>query len=147
MRVLSVFLVLVGCSANSGETVPDAPEVLCAVNEPRAVVLLRDPGSGACHGVSVCAPVHPDEAPCGGSCGSLSEQACFATSGCFATYTGTRSSFLGCWGTAPSGPVHDGSCLDLDAHTCSRHDNCATVYRETAGVTQFDHCTDETGGL
>ena len=65
-----------------------------------------------------------------------------ATTGCFATFVLSANddgppSYNGCWQTAPSGPV-GGSCANLDAQECSRHDNCAAFYEEPGSARTSD---------
>ncbi len=138
MRILTALLVVVIAGCGGGGDV-------C----PQYVVVLRDPVSGACHDARPCdangneIPI-PDQASCGSSCETLSEADCVVAAGCRAAYLGGSNSFLGCWGTAPSGPVSTGACAGLDAQTCSRHDNCSAWYLESSpGTTKFDHCADE----
>jgi hypothetical protein len=83
-----------------------------------------------------------DYAECRGACLAVTEEGCLATDGCHAAYADGR--FVACWGTAPSGPVHTGVCIGLDAHECSRHDNCSAWF--TAGPADamaFSHCEEE----
>jgi hypothetical protein len=88
----------------------------------------------------------PDWVTCGGPCDGLDELGCLAAAECRATYAGTYCSpaadcvpvddhvFLGCVGVAPSGPI-TGPCWDLDAYTCSQHNDCAAIYN---GYYPFD---------
>jgi len=107
----------------------------------------------------------PDWASCYGSCEGLDESSCLVTSGCRAAYGDGaldggeadadcapgfcgENAFLGCWGTAPTGPVQGGGCAGLDAYGCSLHDDCsahyATYYGEDGWTqTNFSYCSDE----
>lgn len=117
---------------------------------------VRNPTTGQCEGGwggcdNPCAPcaaedlggavAQPDWASCQSACTGLAENACIAQAGCQASYdlSGSAATFAGCFETAPSGPVSTGTCAGLDAHECTRHDNCSTFYRP--GV--FDHCAAE----
>jgi len=112
----------------------------------------EDFGGGGCYGAPE--PV-PDWASCWGECEGLDAQTCLGTSGCRAAYEfgecppggdcSTVGPFLGCWGTAPSGPVQ-GACDGLDAYECSRHDDCIAVYDTTSGESRFSYCAAEPGG-
>ncbi|MCB9561340.1 MAG: hypothetical protein H6708_13110 [Kofleriaceae bacterium] len=95
-------------------------------------------GGGGCDDTPVYEPqAYPDWAYCDTACEQLDEQGCLVTSGCRATYVtqycppnadcAFMQEFSGCVGTAPSGPVQ-GACEGLDAHECSRHDDCIAVY-------------------
>lgn len=121
---------------------------------------LRDPQTGLCQGFGnpypcdgTCGPcaettgAMPDWGSCFSQCEGLAEDSCVTTPGCFAAYTDFPTadqapSFRGCWQTAPSGPVQ-GSCQNLDAQQCSRHDNCSAHYVDQAGGTKFLTCTAE----
>jgi len=51
-----------------------------------------------------------------------------------------------CVGTAPSGPVNGTACAGLDAHECSRHDDCIAVHYYVdvpAWGLKFDYCAPE----
>jgi hypothetical protein len=90
----------------------------------------------------------PDWGSCYSYCEGLSENQCVATAGCYAAYleksSGDNPAFWGCWQTAPSGPVA-GSCAGLNAHECSRHDNCSATYIASIDVNSasFVQCNDE----
>jgi hypothetical protein len=120
---------------------------------------VRDPSTGECRSFGGgydcsdrCGPCAyrslaplPDWGMCYGSCDGLGEEACFVTPGCYAAYlvdAKQTETFWGCWDTAPSGPVQ-GSCENLDAYECSRHDDCIAVYETTGNATQFDRCAPE----
>lgn len=116
-----------------------------------------DPACGPCP-LAEALPPPPDWAVCNGMCDGLDEQSCLATTGCRAAYLddtsgGSMTKFLGCWGTAPSGPIEGGGCTGLDAQACSEHDDCSAVYTTVyadAGLvgdaTQlFEQCIAEPG--
>jgi hypothetical protein len=122
---------------------------------------LRDPNTGLCQPANpgcdgTCGPcdyagvgiAQPDWGACYSQCDGLDEQTCFVTPGCYAAYrtaefdaSGNDKAFWGCWQTAPSGPVQ-GQCANLDAHACSRHDDCIAIY-EGLGPSQFLQCQPE----
>jgi hypothetical protein len=85
-----------------------------------------------------------DWASCYSQCEALDEGTCAETSGCYVAYIGDANAhkFLGCFATAPSGPVQ-GSCAGLDAYSCSRHDDCSALYSATNGQ-YFTECLTET---
>lgn len=127
---------------------------------------VRDPSTGQCEYIGgggcdgTCGPcmgtgagyAQPDWGQCYSACEGLSEQQCFTTPGCYASYleaSGTDGrTFWGCWQTAPSGPVQ-GMCTNLDAQQCSRHDDCIAVYAGSQAIdsgttnTKFDYCAAE----
>ncbi|MDQ3366288.1 MAG: hypothetical protein M3680_12755 [Myxococcota bacterium] len=102
----------------------------------------------------------PDWGSCYSQCEALDENSCLVTSGCRAAYTEFQNDdrvpeFRGCWATAPSGPVQGGGCVGLDAHACSRHDDCSAYYIEpnwsTARLSppltsEFSRCAPENVG-
>jgi hypothetical protein len=108
-------------------------------------------GGGGCDACSDCVGVptaQPDWGQCYSSCEGLSEASCVVTRGCFAAYTDfspleRAPAFRGCWQTAPSGPISSGSCVDLDAYACSRHDNCSASYSDNGGRSSFVQCHAE----
>lgn len=122
---------------------------------------LRNPYTGECEPFGypypcdgVCGPcpptgaeiAQPDWGSCYSSCEGLAETACLAAPGCFAAYTeypteDRAAEFRGCWQTAPSGPISSGSCANLDAQECSRHDNCTAHY--DASPSEFMFCAPE----
>ncbi len=126
--------------------------------------LLRDPntdqcvatgggGGGGCDSCGNCwkedVATAPDWAYCYSECEQLDEQTCLGTSGCYAAYQRAYMpyedglEFSGCRATAPSGPVQ-GSCSNLPATECSRHDDCALVYTPPFnGSAVFEACVDE----
>jgi len=94
----------------------------------------------------------PDWAQCDGFCEGLTEGDCKAADSCRAIYgctfdasgACTASTFAGCWGIPPSGPVAGSSCVGLDAEECSRHNDCSAVHQVNAGVAgSFLYCTAE----
>ncbi len=101
-----------------------------------------------------------DWAVCYGGCEALDEQTCLTTSACraaYAIYPGGDQSFYECWGTAPSGPIQGGSCENLDAHSCSQHDDCSPVHSILEAVGEeggfqialgdFQNCIPEPGAV
>ncbi|MBA3502156.1 MAG: hypothetical protein M4D80_34065 [Myxococcota bacterium] len=131
--------------------------------------LRRNPTTGECQSAGGypcddrCGPCPAAEADivdwgsCYSECDGLAEGACMAKTGCFAAYTeyptqDRKGEFRGCWQTAPSGPI-GGSCSNLDAYECSRHDNCTAHYDGTYGSLRtspvretFLFCGAEVGG-
>ncbi len=99
----------------------------------------------------------PEWASCDSGCEALDETTCLATDGCRAAYRNPCDfdplvqppcaadfEFIGCWGTAPAGPIRGGGCAGLDAQTCSLHDDCSPVH-STVGSSygDFRSCIDE----
>lgn len=135
--------------------------------------LLRNPVTGLCEspggGPGPCdvvpladeapgAPLFfPDWASCSSGCEGLDESTCQLSDGCRAAYRDPCDAdpafehectaaleFIGCWGTAPSGPIRGGGCAGLDAQSCSLHDDCSPVHITTAaGYGNFRSCIDE----
>jgi hypothetical protein len=147
MRHLLRFLLVVTASCQNGGTdcLGDSPELFV---DPQTGTCIEVGDSDACQrcGIGPCTVGDArvlDLAPCsGGLCGSATEMKCLDQPGCIAEYI--DGGFHHCGETALSGPVHSGQCVDLDAHECSRHDNCSAWYVHTAnGTQQFDHCADE----
>ena len=115
---------------------------------------LRDPatglcsyygGGGYCDGLCGPCPEYdvapaPDWGACYGRCDGLDASSCLATPGCYGAYKENTDNapptFWACWETAPSGPV-GGSCANLDAYNCSRHDYCIAVYE--GGYDTYGH--------
>ena len=138
----------------AGISAPSCGEQEC-ITDPMATV--RDPATGACilvsndDGCAFCPtfgltcvvgdPVALDFADCGSQCPAVGETACLASDGCRAAYRDGQ--FTACWSTAPSGPLHTGLCAGLDAHACSRHDNCTAWYVGAGSGMRFDHCEEE----
>jgi hypothetical protein len=157
MRIASLVLtcgLLAGCNLYLSDDAPggdDCTYGYIAANP------TRDPQTGAClqrSDTNACGALVPqpdfDEAACTSQCTTLAETACLTAPGCHAAYEiGVElivPKLLGCWGTAPSGPVETGSCAQLDAHECSRHDNCVAEYRAFGTPqSQFVLCADEPG--
>ena len=162
MRSLALAsLVLVGCVFDGGDD--DPPCYDYATGEAQIPAqLYRNPATGECQGFggypcdSRCGPcpgfeqADPDWGSCYSTCDGLAEGTCKTTAGCFAAYmefpTQDRNAeYLGCWQTAPSGPL-GGSCANLDAQQCSRHDNCTAHYEDNPAAdpsTHFLLCKDE----
>ncbi len=170
MRSLLVLCLVAGCDLywNSG---PGHGDDVCAVEKTPAQPQVRDPSSGSCitsgppygggGGGNCACEACPDQTGsgssdvnwplCTGSCDSLTEDACQATSGCHAAYetdlgddTGTRN-FIGCWNLPAYDQQMTGACTGLDAEMCAMHDNCASLLAWTAqGALAFDQCLDET---
>jgi len=128
---------------------------------------VRDPNTGVCQysgggggGCDECGNCYAEPAialdwgACYGACSDLAENTCMATSGCYAAYIDDPAAdglpqFWGCWNVAPSGPVQ-GACDNLDAYSCSRHDNCIAVYSGKSDATNtayegttFERCAIE----
>jgi hypothetical protein len=147
MRALALVLVVcAGCNLDGTDCFTDG------------TVRVRDPETGACteagtrHACRYCAS--SDECLVGdledldlglcelSGCRVDSEASCLELAGCRASYL--SGSFLACWRTAPSGPPHSEPCAGLDAHACSRHDDCAAWYvRLSDGSMLFERCLDE----
>jgi hypothetical protein len=124
----------------------------------------RDPLTGTCVGGGSwggcdgsCGPCpepatgevdgYVDMGQCYSQCTGLAQDQCEATSGCYAAIyddgTALKAEYEGCFQTAPSGPVQ-GSCANLDAFECSRHDDCELIYgRNTGPESRFVECRDE----
>jgi hypothetical protein len=83
---------------------------------------------------------------CYGGCEGLDEATCLDTPLCRAAYVGQclqdvscyagseGLEFYECWSVAPQNPTSTGSCGNLDAYECSRHDNCAAVHDQAQGA-------------
>jgi hypothetical protein len=138
-----------------------------AVPEPALAAEYRNPETGLCEGFGGGYPCDdrcggpcpaiglappPDWGSCFSHCEGLDAATCMATDGCFTAYrdnpyTDGPSEYLGCWQTAPSGPV-GGSCANLDAYQCSRHDNCVAYYSGTHTYdTTFASCQPEPAAI
>jgi hypothetical protein len=168
--LLAVLVLLTGCDLYWNHQGDDDCRVTGYGADIAPAQELRNPTTGNCEPYyggggpycnSACGPcpesgadtAQPDWGACYSTCNALDEAACLHTSGCLATYEEsavknlppTSSTFRGCFATAPSGPISAGACTNLDAQTCSRHDNCAMYYNEYAngGTGQFDHCAPE----
>jgi hypothetical protein len=146
-------------------------------------IVLRDPSTGQCQSFGGggggggcddrCGPC--DDAPendaeraplptwgiCGSACEGLDEQTCLATSGCRAAYLddcaggdcAALATYVACWSTDQTGPVQGGGCGALDAHECSRHDDCSAVHSNAKQgawpvdeIGLFSYCLDEAAG-
>jgi len=114
-------------------------------------------GGGTCGGCGPCAEAggeaiaEPDWASCYSACSGLSEDACLSTAGCHADYTvqytpgGPQDTFWACVNLPPSGAIEGGGCANLDAQTCSEHDDCVSDYtQDSSGTTAFASCDPET---
>lgn len=160
MRRLVVLVLLTGCNLYF-----DHGDDACALLDVAPAQELRDPSSGECVGIGFpcdgrCGPcpavaeAQPDWGSCFSECEALDEVTCAITSGCRVAYHEFTNSdrqveFLGCWAVAQSGPIQGGGCDGLDAHACSRHDDCSAVYGDTIdGPTPhiFLSCQTEVGG-
>ncbi len=175
-RLLAVLIVLSGCDLywNEGDDDPCKYDYATGGGASQPAYELRNPVTGQCeygggpypcdYQCGPCAQAGDDRAAplsqvdwgaCYSQCDGLTESSCLTASGCYAAYDEDTSladapakiSFKGCWQTAPSGPISTGSCFSLDAHECSRHDNCSAYYE--AGVNalvagSFNRCAPET---
>jgi hypothetical protein len=163
LAFMSVLLVLplAGCGLyfGGGDDGDDAP---CVFNDLGAVAAqYRDPSTGTCVGGSWedcdekcgnCPATgeldgYIDMGSCQSACSGLDQATCEATSGCYAAIyddgTALKPEYGGCWQTAPSGPVQ-GTCANLDAFECSRHDDCELIYGYNTGSTsRFFECRQE----
>jgi hypothetical protein len=130
------------CSAMHGSIPGDF--LFCEAEPPPCVLvpgwveLLRNPETGTCEPFGPSGTCGPDAEPpppdwgqCGSMCENLDESSCKAADACRAIFAGTPAAngsvtyaYKACWPTAPSGPVHGGSCAGLGAQECSRHDDC-----------------------
>ena len=153
MKALAAFAVLLlcGCDLYFGGDGDDAPCVRTGDGAKPSPPLqeVRDPNTGVCTYADgggggwcedECGPCYYDEpaiaqdwGACYGKCYDLPEASCFDAPGCYAAYiedpaADGKTTYWGCWDTAPSGPVNDGSCTNLDGYGCSRHDDCIAVY-------------------
>ena len=147
-RLLCCAALVVATSAAAGCTIYTGDDDDCNYDWGGVAQGIRNPdtnqceywggGGGGCDDTPVYEPqAYPDWAYCDTACEQLDEQGCLVTSGCRATYVtqycppnadcAFMQEFSGCVGTAPSGPVQ-GACEGLDAHECSRHDDCAAVH-------------------
>lgn len=89
---------------------------------------------------------------CDSACRELDETSCLASAGCRATYdhdcffgvgTCTRlTPFLGCYPNDRNLDTVTG-CAGLDAWSCSRHEQCAGTYRETADGFMYARCVPD----
>jgi hypothetical protein len=108
--------------------------------------------------------VHPPSEPCvlgpndltwgacDSACRALDEGTCLTTAGCRAAYDHdcffgvgpcTRlTPFLGCYPNDRNLDTVTG-CAGLDAWSCSRHEQCAGTYRETADGFMYARCVPD----
>jgi hypothetical protein len=136
----------------AGEALPPAQQLI-------------DPSTGACTGwgggggcYDSCGPcaegtdiAEPDWASCYSACSDIQvEGACESTAGCHADYTvvytpgGPQQTFWKCVNTPPSGAIEGGGCANLDAQTCSEHDDCTSAYStDSYGNTKYASCANE----
>lgn len=100
-----------------------------------------DPRCGECPPLADRAPepAQPSWGFCESECTGLDEAGCLAENGCRAIYIerciGPDDSdcasdhfFAECWSTDMTGPIQGGGCAELDAFTCSQHDDCIAVH-------------------
>src|SRR5688500_2362911 len=166
---IAVLVLLSGCDLyfTDGDDEPPCNYPAAGDKEIAPSQAYRNPQTGTCEYFGYpcdgrCGPcpeyasdvAQPDWGSCYSQCEGLDASSCKATAGCFATYLTSKEndgppSYDGCWQTAPSGPV-GGSCANLDAQECSRHDNCAAYYEETgyartsyAAPLEFQYCASE----
>jgi hypothetical protein len=147
-------------------------EPVCAAGDSLPMPQQRDPESGQCVGGGgpPCSNDGFDPAPpgpgqdwgsCESECTDLSEGDCRASDACRAIYANAcrpnedcyALEYAACWPTAPSGPVRGGSCQNLDAYTCSLHDDCTAIHANdwsacgsddcTPTLSRFERCDDE----
>jgi hypothetical protein len=145
MRIaVLILLALTACVPQDSDCLGDSP---ARVRDPRTASCIEVGDADACRYCSttrsclVSDAAALDFASCG-SVAQVAESACLDLSGHLAAYAG--GDFLACWTTAPSGPIHGGGCVGLDAYQCSRHDNCTARYdRTNDGALDFARCADE----
>ncbi len=98
------------------------------------------------------APIDPsqfDWAQCNTFCDNLAEDQCKLADGCRAAYRELPFDgieFIGCWGTAPSGPIRGTDCTQaFSGYECSLHDDCSPVYLNGPGAEwgPFTRCIPE----
>ncbi len=168
-RLLAVLVLMTGCNLYWNG---NGDDVVCALDLAPSQEL-RNPVTGDCEYFNgpgypcdgVCGPCsdesigqpQPDWGACQSQCNGLEEAMCLAAPGCLAAYyedtsiadAPSTTTFRGCYVTAPSGPVSQGSCSTLDAQQCSRHDNCAMYYDAGRNALQegdFTRCAPEPAG-
>lgn len=109
-----------------------------------------DPCGGPCAEAEALPP--PDWASCYSSCSGLSEDSCLNTAGCHADYTvvyapgpGPVDTFWQCVALPSYVTITEGGgCANLDAQSCSEHDDCASDYvQDAAGNSKFASCDPE----
>jgi hypothetical protein len=155
-----VFLALstAACTLHFGgdDTGDDACPPGPAAEPPGAGLDLRDPSTLECQsfGDYTCDPRCPcaeldqnnDAVPipswgmCNSACEGLAESDCRLAGECraiydYACYTGDgpctlEVPYLGCYPVDQSGPVTGGTCLGLDAWSCSMHNDCIALHTE-----------------
>ena len=132
----------------------------CRDTAPSIIRELRDPVTGQCETVVVggleCPPCGPCDPPvavpanpdtdgwpvCNSTCDSLDEQACLATAGCHAAYSGydlAHQSFWGCWSVGSDNTTQP--CTGQTAVECAGRDDCESQYIE--GGPSFAQCVPE----
>jgi hypothetical protein len=161
------------CTIYFGDDDDDDDDCVNSGSDLAPAIELRDPQTGTCQafgggGGGGCDPVPlaegeakapfsmPDWATCQSGCEGLDELSCQLSDGCRAIYVDAESCgpqgcmrvniFAACWGVAPSGPVQGGACEGLDAHECSRHNDCSAVHQGdpvVGGVGGFSSCIRE----
>jgi hypothetical protein len=155
MKRAAFVLVLItnGCVSDNNQ------RCLEAGNADIADLSYRDPSTGQCESFgqpcdTSCGPcplsdILPDWGTCYGACDSLTETQCLATADCHAAYQDDSAAhpvFWGCW-DMPATTLH-GSCANLDAQTCSEHDDCSSLYTGPVNqppnfVPSFESCQAE----
>jgi hypothetical protein len=132
-----------------GEGAPEAPTGLRNPSTGQCEYYGGGGGGGGCNDPCGCddTPDEGEPAPlpswgyCDGYCTGLDEQTCLATAGCRGGYIetcptagpcdlATQRSFYECWQVDQTGPIQ-GSCENLDAWSCSVHDDCVAVHHDT----------------
>jgi hypothetical protein len=112
-------------------------------------------GDGDSAGAPEAVPIDPtmsDWATCDTFCNNLGEDDCKLADGCRAAYRESSLisgavEFIGCWATAPSGPIRGEDCTQFfSGYECSRHDDCSPVYAAGPGELWgfFTRCISET---
>jgi hypothetical protein len=125
-------------------------------------LLLVDPGNlqcqdfgfGGCGAARAAIPPIPSWGLCESSCTALGEGDCLGAPGCRAAYDYNcytngipctlEVAYLGCFAVDMQGPVQ-GECADLDAWTCSMHDDCVALH-DTNADSEFKSCVNENRG-
>ena len=148
MRGFLLLIVLTtGCFANGGtDCLGESPDLLFDPQRGQCIYVgsaegcqcVAGPASPACF---VGDPHERDLAACH-ACGTKTEAECIAHADCIAQYI--NGSYADCRGAPPSGSVHAGACVGLDARECSRRDYCALRYtRADEHAPAFEGCADE----
>jgi hypothetical protein len=151
---LVLILFISGCASDNNQRCLEA-----GTKSDIADLTYRDPSTGQCQSFgegcdSTCGPcplsdVLPDWGTCNGACESLTETQCLATADCHAAYQDDSAAhpvFWGCW-DMPATTLH-GSCTNLDAQTCSEHDDCSSLFTGPVNqppnfVPSFESCQPE----